>query len=85
MQAEKAARPAAPCATYCYRAICGSTIAVCPTNVRAVSPDQMIVHHLVGQIKAILGEHVSSMSSALIVAKQIELATTVVVNQRWRI
>ena len=71
MQAEKTARPAAPCATYCYRALCGSAIAACLVSVPAFVPDQKIVHHLAGQIKAILDEHASSMSSAPIIAKQI--------------
>ena len=71
MQAEKTARPAAPCATYCYRALCGSSIAVCLVSVRAFVPDKKIVHHVAGQIKAILDGYVPSMSSAPIIAKQI--------------
>ena len=71
LQAEKTARPAAPCATYCYRALCETSIAVCLVSVRAFVPDQEIVHYLAGQIKAILDEYVPSLSSALIIAKQI--------------
>lgn len=36
----KAARPAAPCATYCYRASCGTSLAVCLASVLTVRARQ---------------------------------------------
>ena len=74
MQAEKPARPAAPCATHCYRALCGSSIDVCLASDRAVAPEVEIFHHVAGQIKGILDEYVPSMSYAPIVAKQMVFA-----------
>ncbi|WP_419193732.1 hypothetical protein, partial [Novipirellula herctigrandis] len=48
MQAEKAARPAAPCATYCYPSFCGSLGADCTRSTMDVpsgSPPQELPVH----------------------------------------
>ena len=48
-------------------------------------PDQTILHYLGEQIKVILDQHVSSVSFAAIVTKQVVIATPEVYQQRLRI